>query len=108
MLKERRFSEKLLREIEWWAWAAAILPITALAAIFFIWAFGTKTMFDIAVVAGATFMFSTAAVWWWWIIWTVSRIMRKDRKVAHDFIEAQKSLQDIKDLVKETFTSTDK
>jgi hypothetical protein len=101
---ERRFSEKVLKEIKWWAWAAAVLPISALAAIFFIWAFGTKTMFDIAVISGATFMFATAAVWWWWIIWTVSRIMKKDRKVAQDLKETTTAIKILKRDIAEIFS----
>jgi hypothetical protein len=104
----RDFSERTLREIKWWAWGAAVLPITALAGLFFVWAFGTEGLYNASMALGATFMFAVAAVWWWWIIWTVAKILKKDREVAEEFRQAQHSLKDIKNLIKETFTATDK
>lgn len=104
----RDFSERALRHIKWWTWAAAVLPITALAGIFFVWIFGTESMFSIAISAGATLMFATAALWWWWIIWIVSKIMKKDRRVADELKETARTLKSLKSLVKETFVPDDK
>lgn len=102
------FSSTALKQIRWWAWAAAVLPISSLAGLFFIWAFGTKSLYNLSMVVGATAMFSIAAIWWWWIIWTVSRILKKDRKVANELKNAANELSNIKSLVKETFGAKDK
>ena len=104
----RDFSEKALKHIKLWTWAAAILPITSLAGLFFIRAFGTENCFDTALTVGATFMFGVAAVWWWWIIWVVTRILKKDRRVANDLLMTTKEIRNIKVLVKETFGRNDK
>ena len=104
----RDFSEKALRQIRWWTWAAAVLPITALAAIFFIWAFGTESLFATALTVGATIMFCVAAVWWWWIIWIVTKIMKKDRRVALELLDATKEIRNIKTLFRQTFNRDDK
>lgn len=102
------FSTKALREIRLWTWAAAVLPITALAGVFFIWAFGTKTLFDLTLTVGATAMFAIAAIWWWWILWLVSRIIQKDRQVAEDLKNTSKEITELKQVVKETFDKSDK
>lgn len=104
----RDFSERALDHIKVWTWAAAVLPITALAGIFFIWAFGSKSLFELAITTGATIMFAVAAVWWWWIIWIVSKIIRKDRKVAEDLKNTTEDIKNIKHLFRETFNKNDK
>ena len=68
------FRKKKLREIKIWAWLAVILPITALAGMFFVWVFGIDTYVKIFMVIGSTAMFSVAVIWWWWAIWTVAKI----------------------------------
>ena len=102
------FSDKALSQIRAWTWAAAVLPITALAGLFFVWAFGTEELYNKVIVAGAITMFATAAVWWWWIIWTVSKILKKDRIVVRNLNEAKEELKHIKRIVHETYNEKDK
>lgn len=102
------FSEHALLHIKLWTWAAAVLPITSLAGIFFTWAFGSNTAFEIGLTIGATIMFAVAAVWWWWIIWIVTKIMKKDRRVAKELEETTQDIKIIKTLFRETFNKNDK
>lgn len=102
------FSERALDQIRWWTWSAAVLPITALAGMFFIWAIGLDDLIGIALTVGATTMFCVAAVWWWWIIWTVSRILKKDRKVAMELKQASENIKDLKNIFQETISENDK
>lgn len=102
------FSSKALNQIRWWTWAAAVLPITFLAGLFFVWVSGLDSVLDTLMISGATVMFGTAAVWWWWIIYTVSRILKKEQQVAQDLTDASKHIKDLKIIVKETFSKSDK
>ena len=68
------FSKKTLTQIKWWAWLATVLPLTALAGMFFVEFFGSEDMYRIALAIGATIMFSIAVVWWWWAIWIIANI----------------------------------
>lgn len=102
------FSEKALTQIRWWAWSAAVLPITALAGLFFIWSLGLDDLLSIAMTVGATTMFGVAGLWWWWIIWTVSRILKKDKKVAIELQEAAKHIKELKGLFRDSLSQNDK
>ena len=104
----KNFSEQALKQIRIWTWAAAVLPITALAGMFFVWMFGTDTLFATVLSVGATIMFCVAAVWWWWIIWIVSKILKKDRQVAKELLNTTQEIRTIKILFRETFNKTDK
>ena len=72
----KNFKQDTLKQIRLWAWAAAVFPVTALAGIFFVWTFGTKTWFDLAMVIGETIMFSIAVVWWWWAMYILKNLVK--------------------------------
>lgn len=59
---------KILRQINLWSWLASILPLTALAGLWFAWAFGSHSVLNIIMVIGGVSMFAVAVVWWWWAI----------------------------------------
>lgn len=102
------FSEETLTQIRWWAWAGAVLPLTSLAGTFFIWAFGTKDLFDLTMAVGATLMFGIASTWWWWMTWTITRIVKKNKLVMEDLKSTTRELTEIKQLARKLFTKSDK
>ena len=92
------FKEKKLAEIRIWAWLAAVLPISALAGLFFIWAVGNETLYAYAMVSGLTIMFMIAVIWWWWAIYTVRNLVLDYSSNRDDL---NKVIQDIADMSKE-------
>ncbi len=70
------FKTKTINQIRLWAWAAAVLPITALAGIFFTWRFFDSTIFGYAMIIGETVMFSVAVVWWWWAMYVLRNLVK--------------------------------
>ena len=91
MPKFNDFKTQTIKQIRIWAWAAAILPITALAGVFFTWRFFDNTAFGYAMIIGETAMFSIAVFWWWWAMYVLRNLVqhwddtRKNVKnVLHD------------------------
>ena len=70
------FKTTTIRQIRLWAWAAAVLPITALAAIFFVWKFSDNTVLGWAMITGETLMFLIAVIWWWWAMYTMRNLVK--------------------------------
>ena len=94
------FRTKTLREIRLWAWAAAVLPITALAGIFFVWVFGSHDLFDRAMVLGETTMFGVAVVWWWWAIYVIRELVRQWETTRSNVSSVLDEVRTVKDIVK--------
>lgn len=101
------FKNKKLKEIRLWAWAAAVLPITALSGIFFIWVFGTKTLFDIAIVVGETTMFGIAVVWWWWALYTIKKVIEMWDEANKTVNIVIHDVHEVTEIIKETILSED-
>ena len=95
----RDFSEKTLREIKIWAWAAAFLPLTALAGIFFVWAFGTSSMVNVSMVIGATTMFAVAVIWWWWALRAINILVKHWDKTGASVVEVLKDIREVRKIV---------
>jgi hypothetical protein len=93
------FRNKTLKQIRVWAWLAAVLPITGLAAIFFIWVYAPTSWFDTAIVVGETTMFAVAVIWWWWAIFIVNRLVRQWDVTRTNVSEVLTEIQDIRRLV---------
>jgi high-affinity Fe2+/Pb2+ permease len=94
--------EKRIKEIKVWAWAAAILPLSSLSAIFFIWYFGTSNWFDWFMTASATFFVSVGVIWWWWNLHFLRDMIKKwnrtetnVKSVLSDLVEIRKLLIDL-------------
>jgi len=96
------FRDKTLRQIRIWAWVAAVLPITALAGIFFIWTFSPSSILNTAVVIGETTMFSVAVIWWWWAIFVINKLVRQWDTTRERVVEVLVELKDIKSIVQNT------
>ena len=70
------FRKKTIKQIRLWAWAAAVLPISALAGIFFTWRFYDSTIFGYAMIIGETAMFAVAVTWWWWAMYVLRNLVQ--------------------------------
>ena len=99
------FRDKTIKEIRLWAWAAAVLPITGLAGLFFVWAFGTERMFGIAMVVGETAMFGTAVFWWWWALHVIKTLVNQWDQTREKVAEVLEEIKEVKVVVKETISS---
>jgi hypothetical protein len=102
------FGLKKIREIKLWAWAAAVLPIVALAGVFFIWLFGTDEMLNISMIVGATTMFAVAVIWWWWAIHAIYNLIVLWNRTDETMQEVKVNLKDIKESIREIFFKSDK
>jgi hypothetical protein len=71
----QNFKDVTVKQITFWAWIAAVLPVTSLASMFFVWAFGTEKLFDIVMVVGSTAMFAISVVWWWWALYVIKKLI---------------------------------
>jgi len=96
------FKEKTINQIRIWAWSAVILPITGLAALFFIWAFSSSDFLDYAFVAGSVIMFGIAVAWWWWAMYTIRNLIKQWDITKEKVIEVSKDIKEIKGIVIET------
>jgi ABC-type multidrug transport system fused ATPase/permease subunit len=97
------FRNKTLQEIRWWAWAAAIMPISALAGLFFIWAYGTSNMFNIAMIVGSSTMFVVAVLWWWWALHAIYTLIDHWDETSTNVKAVVSDVKDLKAFVQETF-----
>ena len=98
----QNFRDKTMREIRIWGWIAAVAPMTSLAALFFIWAFGTEHLLNVAMIAGATAMFGVAVFWWWWALHAMKTLLdhwelTKDKVgiVLHEVGEVKGMVRDV-------------
>lgn len=97
----QNFRNKVLHEIRLWAWAAAVLPITSLAGLFFIWAFGTNRILNIAMATGGTIMFSVAVFWWWWALHTIKKLIENWNITRENVIIVLEEVKEVKNIVKD-------
>lgn len=107
--KHLQFRNKTLKEIRWWAWLAVVMPISALAGFFFIWAYGTKTMVNIAMIIGSTTMFIIAVIWWWWALHAIKTLISHWDETASNVKTVAKEIRDLRSYISEIFqTRSDK
>lgn len=103
--RHQSFRDKTLHEIRLWAWTAAVLPLAALAGLFFIWAFGTHGMYNVAMVIGSTTMFTTAVVWWWWALRAISTLLKHWDETNSNVRGVVVDVRAIRSLVRELLAS---
>ena len=99
MKKIEDFKIKTLKQIRLWAWAAAILPITALAGLFFVWTLGDGTLFGIAMVTGETVMFASAVTWWWWALYVLRNLVRHWDETREDVKSVLTDIKSMREIV---------
>ena len=102
------FKNKTLQQIRWWAWAAAVLPIAALAGVFFTWRFADGTFFGYIMVTGETIMFSIAVVWWWWAMYILRNLVKHWDDTRENVIIVRKDLKSIKEIIESIMRPKDK
>ena len=90
------FHQKKLKQIKIWAWAAAVLPISSLAGLFFVRYIGTETYYDIALVIGASIMFAIAVIWWWWALYTIAQVTNILGNIAEKFKDVGQEIKSIR------------
>ena len=96
----KNFRQQSLGEIKLWTWLAIVLPLTSLAALFFLWAFGWTDLYSELMVVGATTMFSFAVVWWWWAISKIADLINILSSVNDRFGEVREDITHIKKDIK--------
>lgn len=99
------FRNKTIKEIRIWAWLAAVLPLMALAGVFFIWTFGTDTLFARAMIFGEVSMFTIAVIWWWWAIYVINKLVRQWDATRAKVSDLLVEVKDINKTFKDSITS---
>lgn len=95
----QNFKTKTINQIRLWAWTAAVLPITALAGIFFVWRFGTSDLLSISMVVGETIMFCFAVIWWWWAMYILRNLVKQWDETKEKVHNVLADIKDIKSIV---------
>lgn len=95
------FKDKTIKQIKIWAWLASVLPITALAGVFFAWAFFDATFFGYVMVYGQIIMFAIAVVWWWWAMYTMRNLIKYWDETKDKVADVLLNIRDIKVIVNE-------
>lgn len=104
----KEFGERTIKEIRLWFWAAAVVPVTALATIFFVWVFGTDDALRAAMTIGASIMFATAVIWWWWALHSIYQLIALWTRTETTVAEVRQDLKHIKGSIRELFFDKDK
>jgi high-affinity Fe2+/Pb2+ permease len=99
MKKALDFKNKTIKQIKLWAWAAAILPISALAAVVFVWKFMDESFLGYLIITGETVMFTVAVIWWWWALYVIRNLIRQWDNTKSKVEDVQKTISEIRTLV---------
>ena len=102
------FRTKTINQIRLWAWAAAVLPITALAGIFFVWKFFDGTVLGWALTIGETTMFIVAVTWWWWAMYVMRNLVKHWDETRDSVKEVLNDVKQMKVIVIEVLKADDK
>ena len=98
------FKTNTIRQIRIWAWAATVLPITALAGLFFVWRFAPETFLGYAFVIGEIIIFGVAVVWWWWAMYTMRNLVRHWDETRDRVKEVSTDVKEIRSVILETLS----
>jgi len=98
------FKKSTIRQIRIWAWLAAVLPITALAGLFFVWRFTPSTVLDYAFVTGEITMFTIAVIWWWWAMHTMRKLVKHWDETKEDVKDVLDDVKEMKNIVIDTLS----
>ena len=99
-------NKKILRQINLWTWLASILPLAALAGLWFSWAFGSHSVLNIVMVVGGTTMFTAAVVWWWWALKVMQLLLSHWERAASGIQDISGSIKEIRSIVGEAIPPT--
>ena len=80
-----------------------MLPLVALAGLFFLEFIGMRTYYHMTLTIGATAMFALSVVWWWWALYTIAKVTDTLRQtsekldtVVDEVVEIKKDINEIK------------
>lgn len=102
------FKSQTIKQIRLWAWAAAVLPITALAGIFFVWRFFDGTVLGWAMITGETLMFSIAVAWWWWAMYVIRNLVNHWEETRVKVADVLGEIKNVKSIVVDVLKPDDK
>ena len=97
----KEFHKRALSQISIWAWAATVLPLVALAGLFFLEFIGMRSYYHVTLTIGATLMFGISVVWWWWALYTIAGVTETLGKTSEKLDTVVEEVVDIKKDVKE-------
>lgn len=95
------FHTRALSQISIWAWAATVLPLVALAGLFFLECIGLRSYYHMTLTIGATVMFAISVVWWWWALYTIAGVTSTLGKTSEKLDVVIDEVVDIKKEVSE-------
>lgn len=93
------FRSQTIQQIRLWAWAAAILPITALAGTFFVWRFFDNTILGYVMIAGEIIMFTIAVIWWWWAMYVMRNLVKHWDETRENVKDVLNDIRSVKSVV---------
>jgi len=102
-----QFAEKTIKEIKIWAAAAAILPLTALVGVFFVWIFGSGSLLDISIIVVGTVMFGISVIWWWWALRSIFIIVHQWKYYGKSFEGILEDIREVKNIIKGVTVESD-
>lgn len=103
MSEFNNFKTRTINQIRMWAWAAAILPLSGLAGLFFVWRFFDGSMLGYAMIAGETIMFTVAVIWWWWAMYVLRNLVKQWDATKENVKEVLLEVANIKSTIQEVF-----
>jgi hypothetical protein len=96
-----KINKAILKQINLWAWLASVLPLAALAGLWFAWAFGSHSLLNTVMVVGGATMFTTAVVWWWWAIRVMRHLLGNWERAEIGIKYISSDIREIHGMVKE-------
>jgi hypothetical protein len=94
-------NKAILRQINLWTWLASVLPLAALAGLWFAWVFGSNSIMNLIMVVGGTAMFSTAVVWWWWALKVMRHLLSNWERAETGIGSISQDIKEIRVMVRD-------
>ena len=104
MERFQNFKTKTISQIRLWAWAAAVLPVTALIGILFVWRFFDGTVLGYAMIIGESAMFGVAVFWWWWAMYVLRNLVRHWEETRENVKTVADDIKGIREIVLEVMS----
>ncbi len=98
------FKNKTITQIRLWAWAAVVLPITALAGTFFTWRFFDGGFLSLVMITGETIVFAIAVIWWWWAMFTMRNLVKQWDETRDKVKDVSNDIKEIRSAILETLS----
>jgi len=101
------FKQKTIKQLRLWVWAATVLPLSALAAMFFIWVYDLSHWINVVMVTGSTMMFVIAVSWWWWAIRVVRCLLDLWTDTGQGLKEVTDTVREIRTIIRSEIIDKD-